>query len=75
MQMKEKIEELCELIPMFNKEINWKKSTFGKDYVRVEFKNGSRLDVVAARQSARGGRRHGKEERRLPPMLDKCRQI
>lgn len=56
---KEKIEELCDLIPMFNKEINWKKSTFGKDYVRVEFKNGSRLDVVAARQSARGGRRHG----------------
>ena len=31
----------------------------GKDYVKVEFKNGSRLDVVAARNSARGGRRHG----------------
>ena len=74
---KEKIEEICELIPAFKKEINWKpgKTIFSKDYVKVEFKNGSRLDVVAARNSARGGRRHGKEERRLPPMLDKCRQI
>ena len=31
----------------------------GKDYVRLEFKNGSKLDIVAARQSTRGGRRHG----------------
>jgi len=58
---KEKIEEICELIPAFRREINWKpgKTLFGKDYVKVEFKNGSRLDVVAARNSARGGRRHG----------------
>lgn len=74
---KEKIEEICELIPAFKREIDWRpgKSLFGKDYVKIEFKNGSRLDVVAARNSARGGRRHGKEERRLPSMLDKIRQI
>ena len=51
---KEKIEELKELIPAFKNEINEKKSLYGKDYVRLEFKNGSRLDVVAARNSTRG---------------------
>lgn len=56
---KEKIEELIELIPALKNEINFKKTLFGKDYVKVEFKNGSRLDVVAARNSTRGGRRHG----------------
>lgn len=58
---KEKIEELCELIPALKREIDWRpgKTLMGKDYVKVEFKNGSRLDVVAARNSARGGRRHG----------------
>lgn len=58
---KEKIDELCELIPALNREIDFRpgKSTFSKDYVKLEFKNGSRLDIVAARNSARGGRRHG----------------
>lgn len=58
---KEKIEEICELIPAFRREIDWRpgKTLMGKDYVKIEFKNGSRLDVVAARNSARGGRRHG----------------
>jgi len=56
---KEKIEELKELIPALKNEINEKKSLYGKDYVRIQFKNGSRLDVVAARESTRGGRRHG----------------
>ena len=56
---KEKFEELIELIPMLKNEVNFKKSLFGKDYVKIEFKNGSRLDVVAARNSTRGGRRHG----------------
>ena len=58
---KEKIEELIELIPALKNEINFKKTLFGKDYVKVEFKNGSRLDVVAARNSTRGGRRHGND--------------
>lgn len=74
---KEKIEELCELIPALKREIDWRpgRTLMGKDYVKVEFKNGSRLDVVAARNSARGGRRHGKEERRLPSIFDKVIQI
>ena len=58
---KEKIEELKELFPALKNEINEKKSLYGKDYVRVQFKNGSRLDVVAARNSTRGGRRHGQK--------------
>lgn len=58
---KEKIEEICDLIPAFRKEIDWRpgKSHFGKDYIKLEFRNGSRLDVVAVRESTRGGRRHG----------------
>lgn len=58
---KEKIEELLELLPALHKEIDWRagKTQFAKDYVRVSFKNGSRLDIVAVRESTRGGRRHG----------------
>lgn len=51
---KEKIEELKDMIPAFKNEINERKSLYGKDYVRLEFHNGSRLDVVAARNSTRG---------------------
>ena len=58
---KEKIEEIVELLPALNSEIDWRpgKSQFAKDYVRIQFKNGSRLDIVAIRESTRGGRRHG----------------
>ncbi len=58
---KEKIEELVELFPALKKEIDWRpgKTQFAKDYVRVQFKNGSKLDIVAVRESTRGGRRHG----------------
>jgi hypothetical protein len=58
---KEKIEEIIELLPPLNNEIDWRagKTQFAKDYVRVQFKNGSRLDIVAIRESTRGGRRHG----------------
>jgi hypothetical protein len=56
---KEKIEEIFELLPAIKNEVDLKHSTFGKDYVRLEFKNGSRMDVVAVRESTRGGRRHG----------------
>lgn len=58
---KEKIEEIIELLPPLHKEIDWRpgKTQFAKDYVRVQFKNGSRLDIVAVRESTRGGRRHG----------------
>ena len=58
---KEKVEELIDLLPSLRKEIDWRpgKTQFAKDYVRVQFKNGSRLDIVAVRESTRGGRRHG----------------
>lgn len=56
---REKIDELRDIIPALDNELNLKKCQFGRDYVRVVFKNGSVLDVVAARNSQRGGRRHG----------------
>ena len=58
---KEKIEEILDLLPALRREINYSpgKTTFSKDYVKLEFRNKSRLDIVAARDSARGGRRHG----------------
>ena len=59
--VKEKVQEICNLIPAFNKEIDYRpgKSQFGKDYVKVLFKNGSYFDNIAARESSRGKRRHG----------------
>lgn len=35
------------------------KCKFDKDYVKITFKNESYFDVVAARESSRGKRRHG----------------
>lgn len=60
--LSEKVHELCDLIPALKNEINWdrgKGTTEGKDYCNYLFKNGSRLDNVAARESSRGKRRHG----------------
>ena len=57
---REKIDEILDLITGFKREIDWKQTNLGgKDYVRVVFKNGSKLDIVAASQRTRGGRRHG----------------
>ena len=57
----DKVQEICSLIPSFEREINWTrgKTLEGKDKVRYEFKNGSVLDNLAARESTRGQRRHG----------------
>jgi len=56
-----KIEEICKLIPQLNNEINWDRgvSKKSKDDVKYVFKNGSSLDILAARQSSRGQRRTG----------------
>ena len=56
-----KIEEICKLIPGLNNEINWDrgKSTKSKDNVKYIFKNGSSIDILAARESSRGQRRTG----------------
>ena len=56
-----KIEEICRLIPSLNNEINWDRgvSKKSKDDVKYVFKNGSSIDILAARQSSRGQRRTG----------------
>ena len=56
-----KIEEICKLIPELNNEINWERgiSKKSKDDVKYVFKNGSSIDILAARQSSRGQRRTG----------------
>ena len=58
---KEKVEELCKLIPGLKNEIDWRpgKTISSKDMVSYQFKNGSVLDIIAARQSSRGKRKHG----------------
>ena len=57
----DKVQEICRLIPSFEREIDWSrgKTLEGKDKVRYVFKNGSILDNLAARESTRGQRRHG----------------
>ena len=59
--MKEKVQEICNLIPAMKKEIDWTRGVTleGKDYAKYVFKNGSYFDNIAARESSRGKRRHG----------------
>ena len=54
---KEKLSEIFGIWPLLEKELD--KQNYGKDYVELFFKNGSKFDVVGALDSARGGRRHG----------------
>ena len=56
-----KIQEICKLIPALLNQINWDRgvSTKSKDNVKYVFKNGSSIDILAARQSSRGQRRTG----------------
>ena len=56
-----KVEEICKLIPALNNEINWTRgvSKKSKDDVNYVFKNGSKINILAARQSSRGQRRTG----------------
>ena len=56
-----KVEEICKLIPALAKEIVWDRGATkkSKDSVKYVFKNGSELDILAARESTRGQRRHG----------------
>ena len=58
--MKEKVQEICNLIPAFKQEINWSRGQTleGKDYAKYVFQNGSYFDNIAARESSRGKRRH-----------------
>ena len=56
-----KVEEICRLIPALEYEINWErgKTTKTKDNVEYLFKNGSKINILAARESSRGQRRTG----------------
>lgn len=58
---KEKVGQLCKLIPGLKNEINWERgmSKQSKDMVVYIFKNGSVLDIIAARASSRGRRATG----------------
>lgn len=59
--VKEKVEEICKLVPAFKKEIDWGRgqTQISKDYCIYKFKSGSYFDIVAAKESSRGKRRHG----------------
>jgi hypothetical protein len=56
-----KVEEICRLLPCLANEINWDRgvSTKSKDNVKYVFKNGSSIDILAAKESSRGQRRTG----------------
>lgn len=59
--IKEKVQEICSLVPAFKREIDWTRGQTqeGKDYARYVFKSGSWFDNIAARETSRGKRRHG----------------
>lgn len=59
--LKEKVEELLKLIPGLKNEINWTRgmTRIGKDDITYVFRNGSVLDIIAAKQSSRGKRATG----------------
>ena len=59
--VKEKVGEICTLVPAFEREIDWTRGQTleGKDYCIYKFKNGSYFDNIAAKESSRGKRRHG----------------
>ena len=56
-----KIQEICKLIPALQNEINWSRgvSKKSKDDVSYVFKNGSKINILAAKESSRGQRRTG----------------
>ena len=62
-----KIEEICKLIPSLNNEINWARgvSKKSKDDVNYVFKNGSKINILAARESSRG-------QRRTAGLMEEC---
>ena len=55
---KQKVEEILDKFPLLRKELKDERYNSGADYLKMEFKNGSIFDVVAALDSERGGRRN-----------------
>ena len=58
--LKEKVDEICRLVPAFNREIDRRpgKTQEQKDKCIYRFKNGSYFDNLAANEKSRGQRRH-----------------
>ena len=56
-----KVQQICKLLPALQNEINWQRgvTTKGRDNVKYVFKNGSVIDILAAKESSRGQRRTG----------------
>ena len=56
-----KIDQICNLLPCLNNEIDWSRgvSKKSRDNVEYVFKNGSKINILAARESSRGQRRTG----------------
>ena len=63
----EKVQEILDLIPAFNREIDWRpgKTKVQKDYCYYLFKNGSFIDNLAANERTRG-------KRRTAGVLEEC---
>ena len=59
--IKEKVDELCNLVPALDKELDRRpgKTRISKDYCIFMFKNGSYFDNITATEKSRGKRRHG----------------
>ena len=59
--IKEKVDELCNLVPALNRELDRRpgKNRIRKDYCIFMFKNGSYFDNLSATEKSRGKRRHG----------------
>ena len=59
--LQEKIEDICQKIPAFQREIDWRRgeTKVGKDNCYYKFKNGSTIQNLAATERSRGRRFHG----------------
>jgi hypothetical protein len=62
--LKEKVTEICTLVPAFEREINRKRgdpnaTKEAKDYCKYSFKGKSYFDNISANERSRGKRRHG----------------
>ena len=65
--LSEKIEEICTMIPAFDREIDRSrgKTVIRNDYCRYVFKNGSYIDNMTSGEKSRGKRRQGKSMAKL----------
>lgn len=59
--LQEKVSDICQKIPAFQREINWRRgeTKVGKDSCIYKFKNGSTIENLAATERSRGRRFHG----------------